>query len=262
MISKRDTTNLPSALPLQASGQFEGNDGKWSTFLLQAGTGTTSQQFHALVSTSSITTWLAIPQGCNGDGDPTYPPNCPALRGDISAGATGWQSAESPTYKALEQAFLLLNPDLPISAFGESPANALYVAQYGNASYVGTDQVALNENSSGSTSIAIPNSGPLRRGRLFFLPGHGRNGLWNVRAGWFNSQIHPSILEKPEQHWTKIPSASWGYTAGSYYQLVSRYLAVCADKSQKISWEAWCWAATTQIGSDRRPRRTSRCQQA
>jgi hypothetical protein len=215
MISKRATTNLPSALPLQASGQFEGNDGKWSTFLLQAGTGTTAQQFHALVSTSGITTWLATPQGCNGDGDPTYPSNCPALRGDISAGATGWQSSESPTYKALEQAFLLLNPDLPISAFGASPANALYVAQYGNASYVGADQVVLDENSSGSPSITIPNS--VIYGVVdysFFLDTVGVGYGTYAPAG--STTKYPSILESLNNT-GQIPGASWGYTAGSYY---------------------------------------------
>lgn len=68
----------PSApIAVAASQNFDGNDGPWSSFVIQIGT--PAQTVKVLISTACYQTWVVLPQGCT----PTDPSNCESSRGEI-----------------------------------------------------------------------------------------------------------------------------------------------------------------------------------
>lgn len=56
-------TNYTQAFSLTPSGNWDGNDGAWSTFMIRVGT--PAQLFRVLPSTSGTKTWIPIPDNCN-----------------------------------------------------------------------------------------------------------------------------------------------------------------------------------------------------
>ena len=61
--SRSTTTNASSAFSFTPSGNWDGNDGAWSTFMIRVGT--PAQLFRVLPSTNGLETWLPLPDQCS-----------------------------------------------------------------------------------------------------------------------------------------------------------------------------------------------------
>jgi hypothetical protein len=210
-LTKRSSTFLPAAFPVQPSGHFEGNDGNWSTFLVNVGT--PQFTYRALVSTSSLYTWLTNVEGCQGAAG--IPANCASSRG-APPGSPGWHRATtSSTYQELGTFNFSLSSSLDVNgAFGtQSPDGG----SFNGGSYLGVDAVSLNADISQGAQINATSS--LVYGVTepsFYLGGIGiGHGVSDQSTGSYHSLL--DLLANSSQ----IPSLAWGYTAGSYY---SKYL--------------------------------------
>src|SRR5215472_3048002 len=87
----RNSGPTPTPYVVPPTNKFDGNDGSWSTFYINAG----GQNFRVLISTASSLTWVIDQSGCAAN-DPT---NCPDVRGvEAYAGAksSGYNANESP----------------------------------------------------------------------------------------------------------------------------------------------------------------------
>lgn len=60
--SRAIPTNYTQAFSFPPSGNWDGNDGAWSTFVIRVGT--PAQLFRVLPSTSGTETWVPIPDNC------------------------------------------------------------------------------------------------------------------------------------------------------------------------------------------------------
>ena len=63
MESRSVTTDNSLALSLTPSGNWDGNDGGWSTFAISVGT--PAQIFRVLPSTNGLETWIPIADNCS-----------------------------------------------------------------------------------------------------------------------------------------------------------------------------------------------------
>jgi hypothetical protein len=205
--TKRAATALPVPFPVQPSGKFEGNDGNWSTFLV--GVGAPRATYRALVSTSSLYTWLTNAEGCQGaSGIPT---DCASLRG-APPGSPGWSRATtSSTYQDLGLFNFSLNSALDItSAFGaQSPDGGTF----NGGSNLGVDTVVLNADLTQGGQVTANSS--LVYGVTepsFFMGGIGIGHGVSVQSTTTYSSL-VDLLANTSQ----IPSRGWGYTAGAYY---------------------------------------------
>ncbi|KIW00999.1 uncharacterized protein PV09_07517 [Verruconis gallopava] len=205
-LSKRDSASLPKPFSVRTSGQFEGNDGSWSTFLLSVGN--PAQSFRALVSTSSFSTWLPTPGGCTYEQDPSFvPTNCSELRGvGLSNGFQSSGFQESGTYKYIGINSLELGNDLSMTgAFGSA---------YNATGDLGLDSVTV-QDAAGSAKLSPDANVPVFGMTTwnFFLPSLG------IGDGYLQSttQDTPSFLESLANQ-SLIPSRSWSYTAGASYR--------------------------------------------
>ena len=74
LLSRSVVTNYTYAYSVVPTGNWDGNDGAWSTFAIRVGT--PSQYFRVLASTSGIDTWLPLADQCA-----LNPAGCGAARG-------------------------------------------------------------------------------------------------------------------------------------------------------------------------------------
>jgi hypothetical protein len=203
------------AYPVLPSNEFQGNDGKWSTFIVNAGS--PPQQFYALISTSGLGAWLVDDTACNVAQDSTVSqhPDCQTLRG--SQHNTGWSKGNSSTYQQLGDYVLELNNDIPLAtAFGSSPVSVNYTgAEYNNSASLGRDRVGLLSNDQNGSPITA-------NGSLVY--GMVDQSFWisTLGIGNGNQQLEQNPAEFPSflnllANGSVIPSKSWGYTAGAYY---------------------------------------------
>ena len=217
-LTKRASASVPAPFPVQPSGHFEGNDGNWSTFLVNVGT--PQATYRALVSTSSLYTWLTDAEGCEGASG--IPANCPSLRG-APPGSPGWQRATtSSTYQELGTFNFSLSSSLDVvSAFGTLSPDG---GAFNGGSYLGVDSVSLNADLSQGGQVNSTSS--LVYGVTepsFFLGGLGiGHGVSEQTTGNYHSLV--DLLANTSQ----IPSLSWGYTAGAYYSKQSNLFSLPA----------------------------------
>ena len=184
--------------------QFDGNDGSWSTF--DVSVGTPGQDFRVLPSTKSGVTFLISPEGCS---QPTDPSNCANLRGaEIfdSSQNTGFQVSQSTQWSAIGQYALDLEDTLNMTA------EALYGYDHvalGPAvgTYSGTNVTSIDHQVVGVVADMDYYMGllPLGTAESSFssLSEPQKSLMWNLRNG------------------SRIPSLSYGYTAGAKYRLKS-----------------------------------------
>ena len=217
--TKRKQSALPLPFSVKPSGQFDGNDGSWSTFLVQVGN--PAQAFRAVISTSSFSTWLPTPDGCVYSQDPSFvPSNCSQLRGvGIYKGfqSSGFQeSNDTGTFKYIGINSLELGNDLSIpAAFGST---------YDIKGDLGLDQILLSDSASSAsltTSGGVPVYGVSNWN--YFLPSLGI-GIGALKS---TTQNTPSFVEALVNQ-SAIPSRSWGYTAGASYRkylIITTFLA-------------------------------------
>ncbi|KAF2843327.1 acid protease, partial [Patellaria atrata CBS 101060] len=197
---------IPTPYIFPVSEKFEGNDGHWSTFVVDAGT--SGQQFHVLPSLSSAGLWLPIPDGCNRT---DAPDDCPELRGAQSFGNRrneGYNTSLSNSYTVIG-IFKLVFPSIETEThYGEpwSNSSGLYA----------TDTVSLH--SGYNSSIQLDDSLVVSIKTVNYFMGlfglaHGGVKLFSHTYQSLLSTLNSSSAESP-----RIPSMSYGYTAGAYYR--------------------------------------------
>lgn len=170
-----------------------GDDGPWSTFLINVGN--PPQQVQVLVSTAVSSTWVVEPGGCG----PSYPVNCTQTRGGTydSAKSTSWNVNALYTLAAETN---LGNPysnaDIQIGHFGY---DTIALPGHSGVANVSLDrQVLAGIN---TTTYYLGNLGLSAR---------------NITFGTDSSDTSSSLLGSLKNR-NLIPSLSFGYTAGAFY---------------------------------------------
>ena len=166
----------------------DGNDGPWSTFFL--GFGTPPQYTRVLISTTAPQPWVVVPAGCTSrDGL-----DCRLKRGDF------FYSNRSATWQDHGNFTLQFEENLGINENGN----------------FGLDTVTLGVPGSSSSKASL--KGQVVAGiaaKQFYI------ATWGIRPAATNLTDMNDPIEsligslKREK---MVPSLSWGYTAGAYYQ--------------------------------------------
>ncbi|OCK76062.1 acid protease [Lepidopterella palustris CBS 459.81] len=187
------TLGLPDPLSLPPSQYWDGDDGPWSTFLVQVGT--PPQQVRLLPATGESSTWVVLPEGCTSTG----PVDCPNLRGfefSINLSST-WQNNAIYQLNLYEE-----------SALGYT-ANAKY----------GYDTLTLGIDGKGLPTLEHQIIAGIAT-EEFYL---GNLGI-NPRPLNFSdlNDPQPSMLHTLRNQ-SMIPSTSWSYTAGGYNHVPRTY---------------------------------------
>ncbi|KAH7349056.1 aspartic peptidase domain-containing protein [Pyrenochaeta sp. MPI-SDFR-AT-0127] len=187
----------PQPLVFAPSQKWDGNDGHWSTFILRVGT--PEQNFRVLPASKTGEVIVPHVQGCS-DGN-AYPENCGSLRGvfDFKGHySPGFQANQSSTWSEIGIYGLELETRLGYQA---------------NASY-GLENVGLMLQHSGGPTLTKQVVGSIGK-KAFYV---GLFGLSPKPANFSDFDYpQPSYIStlKAERI---IPSISYGYTAGAYYQ--------------------------------------------
>ena len=178
-----------------------GNDGRWSTFLV--GAGSPLQFTNVLISTTATTPWFVLPQGCTSRDSS----GCPNDRGGIydPAKSTSWQAKGNYTLEYEE-----------------------------NLGYTGNGQYGFE-----TITLGIEGSSPNLTNQLitgiaskdFYIPTWGTEPrssfiAWNTadrETGVRPAPTNLSSFSNPIPSWVSglkdggyAASLSWAYTAGSY----------------------------------------------
>ena len=166
----------------------DGDDGPWSSF--KATVGTPPQNVRVYPASSQSSLWVVLPEGCTGK----EPSDCSSARGslfDKNASST-WSE------KGLYQLTTTGENFLDLSGNGDWGYDTITLGWQGDGS--------PSINSTLVTGIATPD---------FYL---GELGLNNqpVNFTTFNNPQASLLVTLKDQG--KIPSLSWGYTAGGWYQ--------------------------------------------
>ncbi|KAL9111498.1 MAG: hypothetical protein Q9187_007913, partial [Circinaria calcarea] len=169
----------------------DGNDGWWSSFRIRVGN--PAQDMRVLVSTLVAETWVVARDGCTDDANEV--PNCADTRGDL------FNRAGSTTWKDQKNWPLVAEQNLGFTCCDD--------AAHFNAGNYGFDTLGISSKSGNITldqqvvaAIATKD---------FYL---GNLGL-SPRA--VNQNLGPSFLKSLKDQ-NKIPSLSYGYTAGAVYR--------------------------------------------
>ncbi|KAL8907643.1 MAG: hypothetical protein Q9207_001295 [Kuettlingeria erythrocarpa] len=181
---------------VKPSQAWDGNDGPWSTFAL--GFGTPPQYVRVLISTTCPQPWAIDPIGCA----TTDPPECPNRRGNI------FYKNSSSTWQ--DKGLYGLDEEL-------------------NLGYTGNGNFGLD-----SITLGYPGSGAPTIGHQLLATIATRNfdvATWGIaprttnltRPGqkpvtFASEDAYPSLLSTLKVE-SKIPSISYGYTAGARYSM-------------------------------------------
>lgn len=196
----------PTPYVVPPTTKFDGNDGSWSTFYINAGY-PTGQNFRVLISTASSLTWLIDPLGCTNN-DPS---NCPDLRG-VEGYAGAKSQGYNPTASSNSSRIGLYGLKLDGGTSG-TDFSTLYGSQYAgiNASFF-EDVIGLGQSSAASLQLVeVLASVPSKE---IFL---GEFGL-GIIPNNFGSGDLASFLSLLPNCSMPIPSLSYGYTAGASYR--------------------------------------------
>jgi len=202
---RAEPTNVTVIAPhvVTPTADFLGNDGRWSTFLINVGddgTGTKGQDFKVLISTSSSIT--TVPEQANWCDTPDEEA-CAAKRGVQlfqNRQSLGFQSSLSSSWKT-SGLF-----DLPVLSYSDNfPEDSKPKAEYG------LDNVGLGLSSTQSLIMADQVVAGIST-QNFFMGSFGLgiqpidNG--GVKQPWLYN-FH---------HFNNTPSKAYGYQAGAYYR--------------------------------------------
>lgn len=170
-----------------------GDDGPWSSFLINVGN--PPQQLQVLVSTEVSSTWVVAPGGCG----PAYPLNCTGARGGA------YDSTKSSTWNVKANYTLDAETNLgnPYSANNQ-------VGTYGYDTIEVPGQSGVANVSLDHQVIAAIETNTYYLGNLGLASR-------NITFGTDSSDISPSFLESLRNE-NLIPSLSYGYTAGASYR--------------------------------------------
>lgn len=185
--------SLPAPIVIPASQDFDGNDGPWSSFVIQVGT--PAQNVKVLISTAGYQTWAVLPQGCTS----SDPPTCGISRGgEFRANESTTWVANNVTSKGIFSLGLELN-----------------LGYAGNNGEYGYDTVGLGWQGSGGPSLDQQIVAGIAT-KQFYLGIFGLNPRPSNFTS-FNNPI-PSYISNLRKE-SLISSLSWGYTAGNQYRL-------------------------------------------
>ncbi|KAH7399000.1 aspartic peptidase domain-containing protein [Phaeosphaeria sp. MPI-PUGE-AT-0046c] len=192
----RDSTTLdPYVVP--PSQKFDGNDGSWSSFKISVGT--PGQDFRVLPSTKAGVAQVIVPDGCQTGLDP---PNCPQLRGiDVfqSSQSTGFSVSASSSWSSIGQYGLDLEQALNYTARGLFGFDRLALGFAADTKSLSMDRQVI-------AGVAEPGY------YLGLLPlGQAESSFTSL------GESVDSFLYQLRNN-SKIPSYSFGYTAGAKYQ--------------------------------------------
>ncbi|KAI9781470.1 MAG: hypothetical protein M1816_002357 [Peltula sp. TS41687] len=171
----------PSALQVPVGTTWFGYDGNWSPVNIRVGS--PPQWVSVLVSTASQETWVIGTGGCIAN-DTT----CRDKRGSL------FNASASSTWTSVGNFELHLDPQLNFSGVGN----------------YGYDNVALDEQ------IIVPDQIVAAINSSAYLLGFMGLG---VKVTNFTDVNKLSFLTTLAENQTRIPSRSYGYTAGAYYRL-------------------------------------------
>ncbi|KAK3686865.1 hypothetical protein LTR37_019380 [Vermiconidia calcicola] len=198
ILMRRDTEKgpIPEALSIAPSQYWEGNDGPWSTFPLQVGSGAVGglQNVRVMISTAATAIWTIASEGCP-DG---YVEQCPTVRGGL------FLRNQSLTW-------------VPDSIYQTGLETNLGLDSSG---YVGYDVATLGWQGSGAEMT----------NEHSIIWNMADSNYW---IGVFGMNPRPTNLtdfSSPQTsfmqslfHSKNIPSVSYGYTAGNRYRLDGVY---------------------------------------
>ncbi|KAF2677198.1 acid protease [Lentithecium fluviatile CBS 122367] len=189
-------SSAPEPFVFSPSQVWDGNDGRWSSFIVRIGT--PEQTFRILPATSGHETFIPLPEGCI-ESDPS---DCGSLRGAYpfnGKASNGFAINASSTWKPI----------------------GLYSLTFG-------DKLGMNDNGMygfDTVGLALPNSGGLTlAGQIvagiatknFYL---GLLGLGPKPSNFSDFEYpQPSFMRNLKDQ-NKIPSLSFAYTAGAAYRL-------------------------------------------
>lgn len=198
MLAPRATpSSSPVPYQVPPTQQFDGNDGSWSTFRIAIGT--PGQEFRVLPSTKSGETYVVVPQGClEGDGA-----DCPAKRGaEIfnSQQSLGFTVNESSTWSTIGQ-------------YDVSLENRL---NYSSGGFFGFDKIALGP-AADSSSLSLDHQVVGGIAELSYWMGMLPLGTPDSSFSSQSQSIDSFLYQL--RNTSKIPSFSFGYTAGAEYRL-------------------------------------------
>jgi hypothetical protein len=187
--------NISLPFSFAASQSWDGNAGSWSTFIVRIGT--PPQDFNVLPSTNGQQTLVPVPQGCTS----TDPSNCGALRGAFlfhGAASNGFESNRSSTWVENGLFDLDIETNLNITGHGD----------------YGFDTVGLEVENSGGLTLAHQVVAGIAT-KDYYL---GQFGLGPKPSNFttFAYPIPSYMRNLVDQN--KIPSLSFGYTAGAKYR--------------------------------------------
>lgn len=177
------------------STYWDGNDGSWNSFIVQVGT--PPQDFRILPSTSGQETWVLHPQGCTQD-DPV---DCPYQRGTLpfqGVNSTGFRSNESSTWQDIG----LYTLDAQEAQLG-----------YGGNGLYGFDTVSLSND---SNPLSLGKQVVASIADKSYYLGEFGIGPKPINFTTFADPIPNFLATLVNQ--SKIPSLSFGYTAGASYR--------------------------------------------
>jgi hypothetical protein len=202
-LRRRNETSNPRPYVVPVTGRFDGNDGSWSTFMINVGE--PGQNFRVLPSTSGSTTWIPLSEGCSS----SDPENCPDLRGvEPFAGAKsqGYDATQSSASKLI---------GLYEMTLGSLDLNNTYGPQFSNHSAkYSYDTVGLGPSSENSLQLS-PEIVAGVVDKQYFLGGFGLS----LDPNNFGTGALPTFLSLlPNSTFRPIPSLSYGYTAGAHYR--------------------------------------------
>ncbi|PVH93309.1 acid protease [Periconia macrospinosa] len=196
MSPRKRADNLPKPVALSPSGEFDGNDGRWSSFYVNIGDADATgrgQNFKVLISTSSPLTLVPSQASwCN--------PDCAAKRGaQIFDGSQsqGFDPEKSQSWKDAG----IFNLPLP-HWWSEGDINATY----------GSENVGLGESSKDSPILTQQYVARYDSQKLFM----GSFGLSQTSIKSGTGSQPPFLVNFAG--FNNIPSISYGYGAGASYR--------------------------------------------
>jgi hypothetical protein len=189
-------TSAPEPFVFSPSQAWDGNDGRWSSFIVRVGT--PEQTFRIFPATSGHETFIPVPEGCT-ESDPS---NCGSLRGAYpfnGKDSDGFAVNASSTWK-------------PIGLYSLTFGNELGMEDNG---LYGFDKVGLTLDNSGGLELDSQIVAGIAT-KNFYV---GLFGLGPKPSNFSDFQYPQPSFMRTLKDQNKIPSLSFAYTAGAAYRI-------------------------------------------
>ncbi|PPJ50270.1 hypothetical protein CBER1_04914 [Cercospora berteroae] len=193
---------VPAPISWEPSEYWDGNDGLWNTFVVEAGT--PPQQFRVLPASAGQGLWIPVPEGCT-SASPDDPGYCGYLRGTLpfqGRNSSGFATNESTTWENIG----IYTLDAQQAKLG-----------YGGNGLFGLETVGL-VNTSGNDTTQVP--AQVLAGIADPVWWLGLMGLGPKPSNFstFNDPIPSFLSTMANETDPQISSLSWAYTAGASYR--------------------------------------------